>query len=389
MALIKNKTKPFQIVQKELKMEDKMQNNNGGPSSPTSPSMAQAPTPRPHLGTGGTGGPGASNTVDPSEQFLDNIQNEDAMALYVGATAGPGMPGSVEEAREQDLEFNDVRQRFRDKVRNKNTEEQGQIMAETWKKMLPKVIQHRKEEAAIAILLGDMGNVIKATVPHGEWLPTARRHFPEVEIRALQDYMRIAGIRKVENHTSLGIFRLIKLAPLASSESFTAEDDPIQAILNAASSKLETTTEEPNTLAAIAIASSRLSKAGLTIEIAVLRDFVKAGYQLTAKDIKEMLAMVENGQDPTDFLREVIKNAGARVFPLTNPGSGEKMEKEDKAPSVPNIDTAFQQASDTISLALTQSTISASDITRARYERLMKDLKAFGEKAFGAEVASA
>jgi len=134
--------------------------------------------------------------------------------------------------------------------------------------MLPTVIKLRKEEAGIAILLGDMGNVIKATVPHGEWLPTARRHFPEVEIRALQDYMRIASIRKVENHTSLGIYKLIKLAAEASRDVFKADDDPIQTILNGASEKLETTTEEPNTLAAIAIASSRLSKAGLTIEIA-------------------------------------------------------------------------------------------------------------------------
>jgi len=373
-------------------MENEKQNKNGGPSSPTSSSMVQTPTPRPHLGTGGTGGtgaPGAGDTTVLGDKVYGIIQNEDAMALYVGATAGPGMPGSVEEAREQDLEFDDVRQRFRDKVRNKNPEEQGQIMTEAWKKMLPTVIKLRKEEAGIAILLGDMGNVIKATVPHGEWLPTARRHFPEVEIRALQDYMRIASIRKVENHTSLGIYKLIKLAAEASRDVFKADDDPIQTILNGASEKLGSIAEEANTLAAIAIANSRLTKAGLTIVIADLRDFVKGGYQLTAKDIKEMLAMVENGQDPTDFLREVIKNAGARVFPLTNPGSGEKKEKEDKAPSIPNIDTAFQQASDTISLALTQSTISASDITRARYERLMKDLKAFGEKAFGAEVVPA
>jgi len=121
-------------------MENEKQNKNGGPSSPTSSSMVQTPTPRPHLGTGGTGGtgaPGAGDTTVLGDKVYGIIQNEDAMALYVGATAGPGMPGSVEEAREQDLEFDDVRQRFRDKVRNKNPEEQGQIMTEALEEDAP------------------------------------------------------------------------------------------------------------------------------------------------------------------------------------------------------------------------------------------------------------
>jgi len=340
-------------------------------------------------GTGETGAAGfnAADQIKKAEAAFAELFNtsskmeSEAMDLYMSATGAAGMPGSLEEAAKMGMNFGKARSHFKQQVRGKQPEEQAVIVKKTWADVAQKMSKLRSDEAGFAVILGDMANVMKESIPHGKWTPFVREHFKGLEQRTLQDYQKIATVKCVERHLDLGVTKLVKLASLVAKANLASEEDPIQVILDTASAKFSYQSEDYELLANVAIANHRIVQEGLLVDPAALFSFVEGGYAITGKDIKEMNEMQEAGLDPTEFLREVVKSAGGRVFRFTGKAAG-KAAPDETPPAIPDINTTLQRTSDAIMLALGRGEFNPSNFDRSLFEKCKSLLNTLEEKVF-------
>mgnify|MGYP001263514941 CR=1 FL=1 len=340
-------------------------------------------------GTGETGAAGfnAADQIKKAEAAFAELFNtsskmeSEAMARYMSATGAAGMPGSLEEAAKMGMDFGKARSHFKQQVRGKQPEEQAVIVKKTWADVAQKMSKLRSDEAGFAVILGDMANVMKECVPHGKWTSFVREHFKGLELRTLQDYQKIATVQRVERHLDLGVTKLVKLASLVAKGNLASEEDPIQVILDAASAKFNYQSDNYELLANVAIANHRIVQAGLRVDPAALFTFVESGYALAGKDITEMAKMQEVGLDPTEFLREVVKYAGARVFRLTGAIKG-KAAPDETPPAIPDINTTLQRTSDAIMLALGRGELNPSNFDRSLFKKCKSLLNDLEKKVF-------
>lgn len=319
----------------------------------------------------------AANASLPERPMADEEKSDqEALALYAKIGGVPDLPP-------QGVVFSAVRQVVRKKVRSKDEEEKIRVVNEAWEAVHPIILRLRAGESTCAILMGDIANVAKEDIPHGQWLPYARQHFTGIDIRSLQDYMKIARVRSVEKHRRLGVKVLVKLASLVSSSNLENEDDPIQVILDKARTNSGYLDDDYNLLAKIAVADTIIRKAGLTVAPDALREFVEAGLKLNKKCIQEIQEMVKLGQDPSDFLTN-SKNAAECVFRILGDKKGVGQDISDEGVSIPDLNTTFARASETIALALRKPDLQASDVDRELYDQLLSDLQALGRTMFAA-----
>lgn len=285
------------------------------------------------------------------------------------------------EAKQEGVrEFNKLADDFCGILSNKSPDNQAEITARVWNDVFsPAMVQADILRVVCALICGRMANTIKASMAHGEWMPTAMKYFPGKSIKVLQENMRLASLRKVERHCHRGLTLLKKLCPIAENPPFSTEDDPLAAVFEYVQTKSEALECDYTILAALAIGDLRLKKAGLVIPMPALRTFCEQKFELNAADIKEMQAMKKVGLDPVAHLESISKNAGSRVFSLTNPSKkkGAKGQHE-----VPDINTTFVTTSQIITAAIESGKVSANNVNRENYDALIAALEHFAKVAF-------
>lgn len=289
--------------------------------------------------------------------------------------------GQDGEAKQEGVrEFNKLADDFCGILSNKSPDNQAEITARVWNDVFsPVMVQADVVRVVCALICGRMANTIKASMAHGEWMPTAMKYFPGKSIKVLQENMRLASLRKVERHCHRGLTLLKKLNPIAENPPFSTEDDPLEAVFEYVQTKSEALECDYSVLAALAIGDLKLKKAGLVIPMPALRTFCEQKFELNAADIKEMQAMKKVGLDPVAHLESIGKNAGSRVFSLTNPGKKKGAGDQHK---VPDINTTFVTTSQIITAAIKSGKVSANNVNRENYDALIAALVHFEKVAF-------
>ena len=285
------------------------------------------------------------------------------------------------EAKQEGVrEFNKLADDFCGILSNKSPDNQAEITARVWNDVFsPVMVQADVVRVVCALICGRMANIIKASMAHGEWMPMAMKYFPGKSIKVLQENMRLASLRKVERHCHRGLTLLKKLNPIAENPPFSTEDDPLEAVFEYVQTKSEALECDYSVLAALAIGDLKLKKAGLVIPMPALRTFCEQKFELNAADIKEMQAMKKVGLDPVAHLESISKNAGSRVFLLTNPGKKKGAGDQHK---VPDINTTFVTTSQIITAAIKSGKVSANNVNRENYDALIAALEDFEKVAF-------
>ncbi|MEL7640332.1 MAG: hypothetical protein AAGU21_11875 [Solidesulfovibrio sp.] len=292
------------------------------------------------------------------------------------------------EVKNQALsQFNTRIDDFKNSMIGKSVDEKSQIVSATVGIISPVMMKADAFRCLCFLMIGELGNHFKPTIPHGEWAETSRKLFPGTESRDLQQAMRLAKVRKAALYCHLGKTRLSHLAAIASKAPFSSADDPIGMVLSQVQGHLGIIPEEYDVLAKAAIADSNLKKRGLFIDQHVLREFYEYGEEIIKDDIDELLAWKmrsENGESeltPTDFLRAALKNDGKRVFELTDP-NGKSRKGKGKLPTIPNINSMLEKTRETIQLALDNLDPKNLKVDQELYHTLMTTLKNFGETVF-------
>lgn len=297
--------------------------------------------------------------------------------------------GSMEAKNQALSHFNSMIDQFKGMLLGKTQDEKATIVSFTLGAINPIMMKADALRAICLIIIGGLANDIKKDIPHGEWLETAKKCFPNTEPRELQRAMLLEKVRKAALYCHLGVTRLIKLAAIASKAPFSSADDPIGMVLSQVRGHMHILPEEYEVLAKAAIADNNLKKLELVIDPDVLREFYEYGEEITNNDIAELLAWKtrhdedKNALTPTDFLRAALKNDGKRVFELTDPKEKDrKGKKKDVTPVIPDINSTFEKTRETIQLALDKLDPQNLKVDQELYNMLMATLKTFGETVF-------
>lgn len=296
--------------------------------------------------------------------------------------------GKDGEAKQEGVrEFNKLADDFCGLLSNKTPDKQTELTAKVWNDVFsPTMVQADIMRVVCALITGRMANTIKSSMAHGEWLPTATKHFPGKSIKVLQENMRLASLRKVESHCHRGLTLLKKLCPIAEKPPFSTQDDPLGAVIEYAQVKSEALEVDYSILANLAIADHKLKKSDLVIPMPALRTFYEQKFEITAADIKEMQAMKKAELNPVSHLESIAKNAGSRVFPLTKPNGGKKEDGADNTAEIPDINSTFVKTSEIIAAAIQSGKVSSDNVSRESYDALVAALDAFEKVAFHAEA---
>jgi len=340
--------------------------------------------------TGATGAPGQqgknpAGSRDNSASFSEFKAKlaADGQKIIVGATGGTGLTPQ-NPADEKNLDLGSTLSGVRTTFASKTIAEKLKTMETVWQKLQPVFINALSQSAMGAITMGEMGNVLKAEVVqmqgHGNWLDFAKKNIPFMDIRTLQDHMKIARVRGVQKHSHFGIDKLNKLASLVDS-SMSMDDDPIQTILDRIGEVSPMTPlEDFRILSDTAILLHRLGRKKLVVAKDLARDFVAAGYELSSKDIEEMMARQDQDLDPGEFLTAVMANNGSREGLLTNviPKSAVKttvISDEAETSEIPDLNSELQKMRENLALARTQDT-QVAPIADELIDGLIADLNA-------------
>lgn len=297
---------------------------------------------------------------------------------------------SAEETRDCLKELHSLRAKYTSMIRKQsNLDEKMRTVSSINSTIAPAMVQADVLRVVCLLINGDMANAIKKDIPHGEWVKKSKVLFPHLELRQLQNAMKLATIRNAALHCNLGVTKLIGLANIALAPEFNGADDPIGLVLETVSGNTSFLEDDHKLLAEIAVTNAKLQKNGLQIDLEVLRECIGIGESITNADIAEMLAMKEhhakdsNAPSPTDFVRDIIKNEGKRVFALTGKEGGKRKAKTGETPSaIPDINSMFTKTRETILHAIENFDLKEAKVDRELYDSLMTELQKFGKKAF-------
>lgn len=270
-------------------------------------------------------------------------------------------------------------------LNNRPLNEQAIITSSIWARVLGPVMEQADTVRVVcAIINGRMANVTKQRIPHGEWLPFAREHYKGLSVRVIQENMRLAGMRNIENHCDKGLTRLNKLVLIAENPHFNSMEDPILGVFQYIGEHSDVSIDDVEMISQMAIADHKLKKAGLNIELVALKKHFECGYDLDGSDIKEMLAAKEKGIDPVSHIEAIAKYAGNRVFVHTTPKVRGKKTASSTTPDLPDINSLFVKTSEAINFAVQGGNVGPKEVNREFYEQLVTDLENFGKKIFSA-----
>ncbi|MEL7640360.1 MAG: hypothetical protein AAGU21_12015 [Solidesulfovibrio sp.] len=325
----------------------------------------------------------------PKQSSAEKVEHYAAQFKFIFESLSAG--GDMTKTKKDGLQkFDKMRGHFKSMImKNATLPEKLNIVSSINTAISPVMVKADTLRAICLIINGDMANTIKIDVPHGDWIKTSAQVFPHLELRQLQNAMKLADIGKSAMYCHLGVTKLLKLANIACRSPFNSADDPIGMVLESAGGKSSFLEEDYDMLAKIAIADYKLKDKGLHIELKALRNFVEIGQEITGADIAEMLAMqklLEKNPDaptPTDFIRANSKNERKRVYALTGKdGKKRDTQKGSNSPSIPDINSMFTKTRETITLATANFDLKEAKVDRELYDGLMADLAAFGKKAF-------
>lgn len=327
--------------------------------------------------------------VVPKQSTAEQVEDYAAQFKFIFESLSTS--GDMTEAKKDGLQkFDKMRGHFKSMILKKTTlPEKLNIVSSINEVISPVVLKADTLRAICFIINGDMANTIKIDVPHGDWVKTATKVFPHLSLRQLQQAMKLAETRKSATYCHLGVTKLLNLANIAHTPPFNTDDDPIGMVLESVSGNTSFLEDDHKVLAEIAVNNAKLKKNGLQIDLEVLRECIGIGESITNADIAEMLAMKErhakdsNAPSPTDFVRDIIKNEGKRVFALTGKEGGKRKAKTGETPSaIPDINSMFTKTRETILHAIENFDLKEAKVDRELYDSLMTELQKFGKKAF-------
>lgn len=266
----------------------------------------------------------------------------------------------------------------------KSLEEQAFITSAIWTRTLrPMMVSADLVRIVSAIINGRMATITKNALPHGQWIPFAKRAYSGINIRVLQENMRLAGMRNVEKHFDLGLTTLNKIVVIAEKPPFIGSDDPIESVLDYIRDSSGVSLDDEAILPSLAIIDHKLKASGVKISINRLAAYLSCGYDIVSDDIKEMVLLNKNGDDPAEHLETTMKNAGNRVFRLLPKAASNKGKNPAAISSaIPDINALFAQMSDALTLAIKNTVSIGENVDRNLYEKVSVDLKTFGETVF-------